>query len=367
MRRRGLGSGLDALMASGDAPESGVVRQIPVAAIRGNRSQPRTHFAEQALEELAASIREHGLIQPIIVSEDDAGGYELIAGERRWRAAQRAGMSVVPALVKSATPQQLLELALVENIQRADLNALEEALAYQALKDDFGLSDDVIARRVGKSRVAVVNTRRLIRLQPEARQALLDGTISAGHGRALLRLEQPTDQNAALELVVRRDLSVRETERLAEVAQSNQLAPSIRAALLRGTLGLAQAQALLRVEDVGQQEALLDQTLTLGLNLRETEQLAERVAEGAPLDGAVANLRERTSSAEPAAAPITRPNPAPTPAVSRTNPDDDEARRRFEELLATPVQLTRNGRELRLTITFFSDEELQAIYERLGG
>jgi ParB family transcriptional regulator, chromosome partitioning protein len=364
-RRRGLGSGLDALIPSAAASEGGAVRLIPVAAIRENRSQPRTQFDEQALEDLAASIREHGLIQPIIVSEDSGGGYELIAGERRWRAARRAGLEAVPALVKSATPQQLLELALVENVQRADLNALEEAVAYQTLKDEFGLSDELIARRVGKSRVAVVNTRRLIRLLPEARRALLDGAISAGHGRALLRLEDPGSQAAALDLLLRRDLSVREAERLGELAQSAQLAPAARAALLSGTLGLAQAQALLRVEGADQQEALLDRALALGLSLRETEQVAERLAEGAPLDGALAALRGRESAPNPAARP---PRPAAPPAdAGRTAPDDEEARRLFEALLETPVQLTRSGRELRLTITLFSDEQLQALYDRLAG
>lgn len=364
-RRRGLGSGLDALIPSAAAAESDAVRQIPVTAIRENRSQPRTSFDEQALEDLAASIREHGLIQPIIVSEDSGGGYELIAGERRWRAARRAGLEVVPALVKSATPQQLLELALVENIQRADLNALEEAIAYQTLKDEFGLSDELIARRVGKSRVAVNNTRRLIRLLPEARQALLDGAISAGHGRALLRLDTPADQTAALELLLRRDLSVREAERLGELAQSAQLTPAARAAMLSGTLGLAQAQALLRVEDAGQQETLLEHALTLGLSLRETEQVADRLAEGAALDGALASVRPRPEATPPAER-AARPTAAARPEQLAT-PDDDAARRLFEALLETPVQLTRSGRELRLTITLFSDEQLEALYERLAG
>jgi ParB family transcriptional regulator, chromosome partitioning protein len=364
-RRRGLGSGLDALIPGTGTAESGVVRQIPIHAIRENRSQPRTQFDEQALEELAASIREHGLIQPVIVSEDASGGYELIAGERRWRAARRAGLEAVPALVKSATPQQLLELALVENVQRADLNALEEAIAYQTLKDEFGLSDEQIARRVGKSRVAVVNTRRLIRLAPAARQALLDGAISAGHGRALLRLDTPDDQAAALELLLRHELSVREAERLSELARSAQLAPAARQALLNGTLGLGQAQALLRVEAAEQQAELLDHTLSLGLSLRETEQVVERIAEGTSLDGALTSVRARPETSTPAGGP-TRPVAVARPAPPDT-PDDAEAQRLFEALLATPVQLTRNGRELRLTITLFSDEQLQALYTRLAG
>lgn len=365
-RRRGLGSGLDALIPSGGAQAAGV-RQIPVDAIRENRSQPRSRFDEQALEELAASIREHGLIQPIIVSEDPAGGYELIAGERRWRAARRAGLTQVPALVKAATPQQLLELALVENVQRADLNALEEGRAYQTLKDEFGLTDEQIAQRVGKSRVAVVNTRRLIRLTPAAQQALLDGAISAGHGRALLRFEDAAEQDAALELIMRRDLSVREAERLGELAQHAGLAPATRSALLSGSLSLAHAQALLRVDDVALQGEAAGSVLSLGLGTRETEQVADLLAEGVPLEGALAQVRgaAREAAARPASARQTeRPEPSGSRALS---PEDAEVQRMFEALLETPVQLSRSGKVIRLTITCFSDEQLQGLYERLAG
>ncbi|MFV9503122.1 MAG: ParB/RepB/Spo0J family partition protein [Oscillochloridaceae bacterium umkhey_bin13] len=368
-RRRGLGSGLAALIPSSQG-ESNLVRQIPVEAVRQNRSQPRSHFDEQALEELAASIRAHGVIQPIIVSEDQAGGYELIAGERRWRAAQRAGLNEVPALVKNATtPQELLELALVENVQRADLNALEEGLAYQTLKDEFGLTDELIAQRVGKSRVAVVNTRRLIKLSPPARQALLDGTISAGHGRALLRLEAEPDQVAALELMQRRELSVREAERLAELGQHPQLLPAARAALFSGALSTNQAQALLRIEEPAAQATTLDLILTQSLNAREAEQVADRVAEGADPATALASLRNSSPTAPAEHRPPQRPQPEPDAErpARRPDPADDEARRLFEGLLETPVQIARHGREIRLTITFYSDEQLNALYERLGG
>ncbi|HMQ34536.1 MAG TPA: ParB/RepB/Spo0J family partition protein [Chloroflexaceae bacterium] len=367
-RRRGLGSGLDALIPSGAGQPSAGVRQIPVDAIRENRSQPRTRFDEQALEELAASIREHGLIQPIIVSEDPDGGYELIAGERRWRAARRAGLGQVPALVKAATPQQLLELALVENVQRADLNALEEGRAYQTLKDEFGLTDELIAQRVGKSRVAVVNTRRLIRLTAAAQQALLDGTISAGHGRALLRFEGADEQNAALELIARRDLSVREAERLGEVAHHAGLAPAARAALLSGALSLAHAQALLRVDDAALQGEAVGRVLGLGLSTRETEQVADLLAEGAPLEGAIGQVRGAAQGAPHKAAPGRHAErPEPDGAPRGLSPDDAEVQRMFEAVLETPVQLSRSGRVIRLTITCFDDEQLQGLYERLAG
>ncbi|WP_129677930.1 ParB/RepB/Spo0J family partition protein [Candidatus Chloroploca sp. Khr17] len=369
-RRRGLGSGLDALMSSGPAPgASNAIRQIPLDAIRSNRSQPRSHFDEQALDELAASIRAHGLIQPVIVTEDDEGGYELIAGERRWRAARRAGLREVPALVKSTTPQELLELAIVENVQRADLNALEEGQAYQTLKDEFGLTDEMIAQRVGKSRVTVVNTRRLIKLATPARQALLDGAISAGHGRALLRLEEPTEQSAVLELIVRRDLSVREAERMAELALHQQVHPATREALLHGTISAAHAQALLRLEDPALQNAALEQVLALGLSTRASDQFAALLSEGVALASAVEQVRGAPPAASLAPrtpATTTEDEPRP-PRRTPVDPNDEEARRLFENLLETPVQLVRTGRQIRLTITVYDDEQLQHIYERLNG
>ncbi|MCS6881374.1 MAG: ParB/RepB/Spo0J family partition protein [Oscillochloridaceae bacterium] len=365
-RRRGLGSGLDALIpgAAGD-----LVRQAPIEAIRENRNQPRTVFDEQALDELAASIREHGLIQPLIVSEAADGGYELIAGERRLRAARRAGLREVPVIVKDVTPQQVLEIALVENVQRADLNPLEEGLAYQTLKDEFGLTDDEIARRVGKSRVAVVNTRRLIRLVAPARQALLDGALSAGHGRALLRFEDPADQEAAFRLVRQRDFSVREAERLGDIANQPALASATRSALLRGQISLAQAEALARIEDADLQVLVLERITAVGCDERETAVLADLVNSGLPLEQALARVRPPLTAGEPG-----RRQRDPRGAQSETrrtrsrvqSPEDAEAQRMFEEILETPVQLSRSGNAIRLTITLYSDEQLQALYDRLS-
>ncbi|MFQ3630671.1 ParB/RepB/Spo0J family partition protein [Roseiflexus sp.] len=217
-RPRGLGSGLAALIP-GDA-ERAVVREVSVDSIDANPYQPRIGFDESALDELAASIREHGIIQPLIVTERDRGRYELIAGERRLRAARRAGLERVPVIVRESTHQQALELALIENIQRADLNALEEARAYQTLKDEFGLSDEAIAQRVGRSREAVANTRRLLGLAPVAQQALLAGRISAGHGRALLKLADDAAQEATVAAIIDHDLNVREVERLTDHART---------------------------------------------------------------------------------------------------------------------------------------------------
>ena len=212
-RRSGLGKGLEALIPVTEEPKGGVT-QIPVSAIMPNPMQPRTVLDADSLAELAASIREHGLIQPLIVTQQGPERYQLIAGERRLQAAHMAGLATVPVIVKEATPQQVLELALVENIQRADLNPLEEAAAFRQLVEEFGLTQEQVAERVGKSRVAVTNTMRLLRLPAEVKQALADGAIREGHARALLALPTAEAQVAALKTVTAKDLSVRQTEEL---------------------------------------------------------------------------------------------------------------------------------------------------------
>jgi len=225
--KRGLGRGLEALIPTAivaEQPERGAT-EVPVSAIAPNPRQPRHKQNGESLRELADSIREHGVLQPLIVTRAEgslpgAPRYQLIAGERRWLAAKIAGLVRVPVVIKEATPQQTLELALVENIQRADLNALEEAQAFQQLVDEFGLTQEQVAGRVGKSRVAVTNTLRLLRLTEEAKAALLSGEISEGHARAILALESEDLQAQALRLVVRHGLNVRQTEELVRRLQS---------------------------------------------------------------------------------------------------------------------------------------------------
>ena len=215
-KRSGLGKGLDALIPPSESkiPESGV-QQISVKAIQPNPRQPRTNFNETELNDLAASIREHGVIQPLIVTQGKKEGqYTLIAGERRLQASQLAGMEQVPAILREASDQQLLELAIIENVQRADLSPLEAAEAYQHLSDEFKLSHDDIAQRVGKSRVAITNTLGLLDLSKKVKEALADGRISEGHGRALKALDKAQAQNGALETVLNRGLNVRQTEEL---------------------------------------------------------------------------------------------------------------------------------------------------------
>src|SRR5512146_1426333 len=202
-QRSGLGKGLDALIPGGSSAREGGAVQIPVDSIARNPRQPRQSFKEDELEDLAVSIRAHGVIQPLIVSPPVGGLYTLIAGERRWQAARRAGLRTVPVVIRVASDQQLLELALIENVQRADLNAIEEAEAFQHLSKEFGLSHEAIASRVGKSRVAVTNTIRLLEASPAVKQALVDARISEGHARAMLALGSARAQEAVLHRVVR--------------------------------------------------------------------------------------------------------------------------------------------------------------------
>lgn len=219
--KHGLGRGLGALIppSQPSAVTTGV-REVPVAAISPNPRQPRHKIDPDTLRELAESIREHGLIQPLIVtpapdSTDLAPRYQLIAGERRWSAAKLAGLGNVPVIVRGATPQEMLELALVENIQRADLNVLEEANAYRQLMTDFGLTQEQVASKVGKNRTTIANALRLLKLPDEIQAALADESISEGHARAILTIEDEKQQKQLLRQVIEQGWSVRQTEEAA--------------------------------------------------------------------------------------------------------------------------------------------------------
>jgi len=210
-KKRGLGRGLAALL-----PAEEGVRSLPVAQLHPNRFQPRVSFDEAGLEELAASIRAQGVIQPLIVTPTGAGSYAIVAGERRWRAAQRAGLAAVPVVVRRVQDdRQQLELALVENLQRADLNPIEEAEAYQALQESFGLAHEEIASRVGKGRPAVSNALRLLKLPPEVQDLLRTGQLTAGQARPLLALTDPDRLLEVARRAVREGLSARTLEALA--------------------------------------------------------------------------------------------------------------------------------------------------------
>jgi ParB family chromosome partitioning protein len=220
-KRRGLGRGLDALLKAEPPPASTATsagappNTLPVTALKPNRFQPRSVFDETGLQELAESIKQQGIVQPIVVSPREDGDYTIIAGERRWRASQRAGMKEVPVVIRDVrSDQELLELALVENIQRTDLNPVEEAEAYRVLAETFSLSQNDVAQRVGKARSTVTNAMRLLRLAPEVQDLLREGTLTPGQARPLLALTDPEEQVALARRAVEQGLTARDLERL---------------------------------------------------------------------------------------------------------------------------------------------------------
>ncbi|MDZ4339202.1 MAG: ParB/RepB/Spo0J family partition protein [candidate division NC10 bacterium] len=239
MGRQALGRGLEALLPVG-REEPGIL-EIPLAKIRPSPFQPRKRFDDAKLDELAASIRTRGVLSPVIVRQTP-DGYELVAGERRVRAAERAGLDRVPAVVREMSNAEMLEVALIENLQREDLNPVEEAEVYRRLVEEFNLTQEEIASRVGKDRASVANTLRLLKLPPRIREDLIEGRLSAGHGRALLALEGRDLLLKAREAILRRSLSVRATELLVKRLKA---APADRARRRQGG-ALAAAEEQLR-------------------------------------------------------------------------------------------------------------------------
>lgn len=213
-KKGGLGKGLDALIPTNNPQGEGGALLVSIDSVSPNPRQPRQQMDEADLQELADSIQEHGILQPLIVTQETSGRYTLIAGERRLRAARLVGLQMVPVLVRQATDQERLELALIENVQRSDLAPLETADAYRQLTEDFGLSQEEVAQQVGKSRVSVTNTLRLLKLPDPVRQALADDDITEGHARALLGLTSPSAQLAVLQIILQKNLSVRQAEDL---------------------------------------------------------------------------------------------------------------------------------------------------------
>ena len=211
---KGLGKGLGALLGDfmDEIPENSAYQKLPIYKVEPNRSQPRQDFDEEELQALADSIEEHGIIQPLTVRQLDSGYYQIIAGERRWRAARMANLSEVPVVVVEADDRKAMELALIENLQRQDLNAVEEALGYQSLMEDYGLTQDEAAKRVGKSRPAVANSLRLLGLCPQVLEKLRKGELTAGHARAILMLKSEKKQQEAAQKIIALGLSVRQAE-----------------------------------------------------------------------------------------------------------------------------------------------------------
>lgn len=219
MEKRGLGRGLAALIADTQTDEgAGQVREVPIGQIEPNPYQPRTQFDGLKMEELALSIKEHGILQPILLRRVGHERFQLVAGERRYRAAQMAGLASVPALVKDLGNQEQLEIAVIENLQREDIGAVEAARAYRRLLDEFGLTQEQVAQRVGKSRSSIANTVRLLSLPQPVLDSLESGGVSEGHARALLSMERESDVLRVWRVILDKGLSVRETERMSRIS-----------------------------------------------------------------------------------------------------------------------------------------------------
>jgi ParB family chromosome partitioning protein len=311
-RRSGLGKGLGALIPAEVRDRSSALREVPTSSIRPNPLQPRTRFDEESMTSLAASIKEVGVLQPVLVRETGTGEYELIAGERRWRAARRAGLQTMPVLVQAASDVHSLEQALVENLHREDLNPLEEAAAYQQLVDAFDYTHEQVAARVGKSRTAVTNTLRLLQLPAGVQRALADGAMTAGHARALL-----------------------------------------------GT------------PDRAFQEELARQTVAEGLTVRAVEDLVRRHSQGA---GQEAETEVEAAAAHRADALTPRPGPGADPAPETTEPRrrlPAPGVLELEELLSvhlnTRVKVEMGSKRGRVVIDFATLEDLERIYKLMVG
>ena len=213
MAKKGLGKGLSALIPESDEQNDKGIIELKITEVEPNENQPRRNFNQEALNSLAESIKEHGVVQPIIVRKSDEG-YQIVAGERRWRAARLAGVKNIPAVIKDYSDGQILEIALIENLQREDLNPIEEANAYKALMDEHNLSQDDIAKRLGKSRPAIGNSLRLLNLHDEVKDFLVEGKITAGHARALLAIEDHKRQIDMAKRIIEEGLNVRQVEKI---------------------------------------------------------------------------------------------------------------------------------------------------------
>jgi ParB family transcriptional regulator, chromosome partitioning protein len=247
-RPSGLGRGLGALIPTDVLRDRGALAELAVTAVRPNRRQPRSHFDEEALASLTASVREIGVLQPVLVRRTSDQEYELIAGERRWRAARRAGLATIPAIIRTASDSESLEQALIENLNREELNPLEEAAGYQQLIEDFELTHEQLSARVGKSRAAITNSLRLFQLPPSVQRLVAEGRLSAGHARALLGTPDRAFQEALARRAANEQLSVRAVEDA--VRQRNQVAPPPEETHTRTAPGTLRPPGVLELEEL---------------------------------------------------------------------------------------------------------------------
>jgi ParB family chromosome partitioning protein len=370
-RRGGLGRGLESLiprssaLADGDPGEASALdsalrarldrfrsdeqlpyREIPLELIDANPRQPRGTFDEEALAELTASIQAVGILQPVVVRP--AGDrYQLIMGERRMRAATAAGLRAIPAVLRETSDQHLLRDALVENIHREDLNPLEEAAAYEQLLADFGVSHEELARRLGKSRPAITNALRLLRLPAAVQRRLAAGTISAGHARALLTVEDTALQSGLAERIVAEGLTVRQTEEMAKLVATGALPISVQRRLLTGNITAGHAQLLLTLDDADLQERLAERIVAEGLTVRQAEELITLLARGHDVMG--------------------DQRPAPQPQRTRIQaPGLAELADRLSDRLDTRVKVQMGKQKGKVLIEFATLDDLQRICDAIG-
>lgn len=243
-RKGGLGRGLDAIFMDNDTDDKNNTLKLKISEIEPNRSQPRTEFNEEALAELADSIARHGVIQPLLVKPMIDGGYQIVAGERRWRAARMAGISEVPVVIRDLTDSEVMEIALIENLQREDLSIIEEALGYKTLMDKYGFTQEEVSKSVGKSRPAVTNALRLLNLPKNIIDLIKEDKISAGHARALLAFKSEKDMQEAAKLVIEKGISVRELEKLSKL--SDKLGGKIKRKVARKTPFVLEVESSLK-------------------------------------------------------------------------------------------------------------------------
>jgi ParB family chromosome partitioning protein len=295
-RRSGLGRGLGALIPTEVMSDQGSsLIEVPIARLRPNSFQPRAHFDEEAMASLTASVKELGVLQPVLVRPGEGDSYELIAGERRWRAAKRAGLQTIPALVRTATDTASLEQAVVENLHRQDLNPLEEAAAFQQLIEDFGLTHDQLATRVGKSRAAITNTLRLFQLPPTIQRLVAENRLSAGHARALLGTPDRAFQESLARRAVSEGLSVRAVEEA--VRARTQEAPAEVASVPDADAGPARR---LRPPGLLELEELLSRYLDTRVNVEMGTKKGRVLIEFATLEDLERIYRVMTEAPPPA-------------------------------------------------------------------
>lgn len=232
MPKKGLGKGLGSLFSENDIEEvtssdtgkikEGDITNVKISLIEPNKKQPRRHFDKEKIEVLSESIKEHGLIQPIIITPSDNGMYKIVAGERRWRAAKKANLKEIPAVIRSYNEEQVAEIALIENLQRENLNPIEEAIGYNLLMEEFNLTQELISQRVGKSRSAIANSLRLLSLEDDIKKLLIEGILTSGHARAILSLESTELRMALAKKIIEDNLNVRQAESLAKQLQKKK-------------------------------------------------------------------------------------------------------------------------------------------------